>query len=116
MIGCEGCQARGRLCCVCVGRHVGVSGVRLDLYAGAACLPTFSPPIRRRIPQVVILDEADSMTKGAQQALRRTMELHSATTRFALACNNRCVSCACVCLCVVGRANAVRGRGWGAAS
>jgi replication factor C subunit 2/4 len=43
------------------------------------------PPGKHKI---VILDEADNLTAGAQQTMRRTIEKYSATTRFALACNH----------------------------
>ena len=38
--------------------------------------------------KIIILDEADSMTEAAQQALRMIMTEYTHTTRFALACND----------------------------
>merc|ERR1712025_707093 len=54
--------------------QITVSGKRPD---GVPC-----PPYK-----IIILDEADSMTKDAQSALRRTMEKCGRSTKFCLICN-----------------------------
>ena len=43
--------------------------------------------IGTKFPKIIYLDECDSLTKEAQQALRRTMESYSGSARFILSCN-----------------------------
>ena len=62
----------------------GIDSVREKVKSFAAQF--INLPERRH--KIIILDEADSMTQSAQQALRVIMSDFSNTTRFALACND----------------------------
>jgi replication factor C small subunit len=60
----------------------GIEVVRIRIKEFAKSIPMVEVPFR-----VIILDESDSMTSDAMQALRRTLEKYSDNTRFILIAN-----------------------------
>ncbi|KIX98826.1 uncharacterized protein Z520_05287 [Fonsecaea multimorphosa CBS 102226] len=72
-------------------RGLSVIRERVKQFASLHLTHPSSEEYRKKYPcpnfKVVLLDEADQLTQDAQGALRRVMEIHSATTRFALCCN-----------------------------
>ncbi len=60
----------------------GISIVRTEIKDFARTKPLGEIPFK-----MIFLDEADALTKEAQQALRRTMEDYTKTVRFCLSCN-----------------------------
>lgn len=60
----------------------GIETIRTKIKDFAKTAPFGDVPFK-----IIHLDEADSLTADAQHALRRIMEMYSATTRFILACN-----------------------------
>lgn len=60
----------------------GIAVVRGQIKTAASLAPPADIGFR-----IIILDEADGLTRDAQQALRRTIERYSHITRFVLLCN-----------------------------
>lgn len=60
----------------------GIAVVRNEIKTAASLAPPADIGFR-----IIILDEADGLTRDAQQALRRTIERYSHITRFVLLCN-----------------------------
>lgn len=60
----------------------GIDTIRTKIKDFAKTAPFGDVPFK-----MIHLDEADNLTADAQQALRRIMEMYSATTRFIFACN-----------------------------
>jgi replication factor C small subunit len=60
----------------------GIDTIRVKIKDFARTKPIGSAKFK-----IILLDEADALTKDAQQALRRTMENYSETCRFILDCN-----------------------------
>ncbi|MBS3134006.1 replication factor C small subunit [Candidatus Woesearchaeota archaeon] len=60
----------------------GIDTIRNDVKSFARTMS-----IGSNIPRIIFLDEADALTKDAQNALRRTMETYANSTRFIFSCN-----------------------------